>query len=212
MANVKCIQSVNGSYFEIGISDDGNIYLYNKFTQVPNEFGLYDMEKVKELFDDLCAEIPNSEPVNFASWKAHPNSHMRVLFDDGNVQIYRETKKGKNLCALTSNVASYSEFHGPYIGADNEMITVSRLRQVIKEKREYKKLFQKAVEDIAIGTDDYMWVKIRDGEDGSWEMDEYTYGRVSIEAYVSADKDGCIINTGGLKYAELLKENGVRLI
>jgi len=212
MPNVKCIQSANGNYFEIGISVDGDIYLYNKYTQVPNEFGLYDKEKVRELFDNLRAEIPNCEPVDFASWKAHPNSHMRVLFDDGSVQIYKETEKGKNLCAMTYNAASYSEFWGPYIGADNEMVTLSRLRQVIKEKREYKKLFQEAVEDIAIGADDYMWMKIRDNEDGSWEMDEYIYGRVSKEAYVSADKDGYIINTGGLKYTELLKENGVKLI
>lgn len=213
MNRVRCIQSVNGSYFEIGIGLDGKLYLKNKYTEIPNEFALYDLEKVKELFDDLCSEIPNCEAVSFASSKEHPNSFMRVLRDDGKVEILnKKLGSGKNLCALTCNAATYSEFFGTYIGAYNEMITISRLRQVIKDKIEYKQIYQEAVEDIAIGADDYMWMKIRDNEDGSWEMDEYTYSRVSKEAYVSVDKDGYIINTGSLNYTELLKKNSVRVL
>jgi len=207
MAKVKYIKSVSGNYFEIGINLDGSTYLRNNYTEVPNEFGFYDTERVRKLFDILGQQISNAQPVEFTNSSEHPNSCIRVLFDDGKVQLF----KG-NFCSSTTNAATYNEFWGHSIFSYSEMITLNRLRQVVREKREYKEVFLKAVEDIEIAGDDYMWMDTRKNEDGSFEMDKYTYGQLSSKGFISVDKDGYIVNTGDLQYTELLKKNGVMII
>ena len=73
MAEITSIESVHGNYFVIGKSKDG-YFLKNNFTEIPNEFGMYDIEEVGRLFQDLCGRVP--ELVQTKGPCGHPNSCM----------------------------------------------------------------------------------------------------------------------------------------
>ena len=96
MRNVIEIRSESGNFFRIGRNGDG-YYLKNSFTEIPNEFGFYDISQVKKLFIDLCERIHESVPAT--DMNGHPNAYMRVLYDNDTQILYTQGKDGKNLCA-----------------------------------------------------------------------------------------------------------------
>ena len=206
MKEVVAIKSENGSYFYIG-KGRNRYYLKNRYTEIPNEFGMYDLGKVKEIFNELCERIPESVPA--VSSLGHPNSFMRVVYSDRTEEIFTQGEAGRNLCAYTSNAANYSEFFtGRIFGGKSEYVTLDHLRWVCSEKEENMDVFIKALKDFE--EDDYLYLEEKKLEDGTISIDKHCYGNVS-KGFVSILPDGRIGNDGGFKFVKLMKAKDVRI-
>lgn len=200
-------KSIKGGYFEIWKADDG-YHLKNKYTEVPNEFKLYDEKTIKTLFDDLCERVPECIPVDFES--GHPNSCMRVIFADKTETIYKEQEKvGKNLCAYTSRVAEYSEFVGGILYPLSDTITIEHVRWVIKTKTEN---FSNVIEYLKNAIeDDYIDIVINKNNEDVREISMVIYG-FKHRPFMSIFSNGYFENDYKSTYLSLLKEYGIKLI
>lgn len=205
MRSVTEVRSAEGSYFVIGKNDDG-YYLRNLYTEIPNEFGMYNIEEVQSLFDGLCDRIPECKETDHPY--GHPNSCMRVIYSDGAEQLYKETEQGLNLCAFTARAAQYSEFFGSVLFFRSELITLDHLRKVCSEKEERFEIFITALKDYL--EDDYLTLVEEIQEDGSIRIRENVYSNVYYP--VTINPDGYIEETGNIKFVELMKRNNVRII
>lgn len=209
MKSVVQIESVEGNYFVIG-KKDGTYYLKNEHTEIPNEFNVYSQEKVKKLYDDLCARIPECDEIDQPS--GHENSCMRVTYEDGTQQIYKETDRGMNLCAFTLKAAMYSEFfEGALSFWRLDFISLDHLRQVCREKREDYDCFLKEVKEYV--EDESMKILEEEQEDGSILLKViYRPHGVAIGEPISLTSKGKIDKTRNILFVELMKQNGVRIV
>ena len=200
-------KSINGGYFEIWKADDG-YHLKNKYTEVPNEFKLYNKKAIKKLFDDLCERVPECIPVEFES--GHPNSCMRVIFGDKTETIYKEQEKvGKNLCAYTSQVANYSEFVGGIWYPFSKTITIEHIRWVVKTKAES---FSNVIDYLKTAIeDDYIDIVINKNSEGAIEISEVIYG-FKRKPFMTVYLNGEFETTIKMPYLELLKRYKVILM
>jgi hypothetical protein len=206
MRNVVEIRSENGNFFRIGRNSDG-YYLKNLFTEIPNEFGYYDISQVKRLFIDLCERIQESVPAT--DLNGHPNAYMRVFYDNNTQILYTQGEDGKNLCAYTSKAANFSEFYtGTFFGERSELITLEHLRQICTGKEEKLETFFKALKDYK--EDDYTFLEMVDFPDGSISIDKSCYG-VKAEGFVTISPEGFIGNDGDLAFVQLMKREGVKI-
>ncbi len=206
MRNVIEIRSEKGSFFRIGRNREG-YYLKNLFTEIPNEFGFYDITQVKELFIDLCERIQESVPAR--NMKGHPNAYMRVLYDNDTQILYTQGENGKNLCAYTSRAANFSEFYtGTILGESSELITLEHLRHICTGKEEKLETFFKALKDYK--EDDYTFLKMVELPDGGISIDKSCYG-VKAKGFVTVSPEGFIGNDGDLAFVKLMKRADVRI-
>lgn len=206
MRNVVEIGSVNGNFFRVGRNRDG-YYLKNLFTEIPNEFGYYDISQVKRLFIDLCERIQESVPAT--DLNGHPNAYMRVFYDNNTQILYTQGENGKNLCAYTSKAANFSEFYtGTFFGERSELITLEHLRQICTAKEEKLETFFQALKDYK--EDDYTFLKMVELPDGGISIDKSCYG-VKAEGFVTISPEGFIGNDGDLAFVQLMKREGVKI-
>ena len=207
MKEIVGFKSINGGYFEIWKADDG-YHLKNKYTEVPNEFKLYDEKTIKTLFDDLCERVPECIPVDFAS--GHPNSCMRVVFADKSEAIYKKQEKvGKNLCAYISRVAEYSEFVGGILYPHSDTITIEHVRWVIKTKTES---FSNVIEYLKNAIeDDYIDININKNSEDIREISKVVYG-FKCRPFMTVFPNGEFETKEKVLYLEFLKENDVVLM
>ena len=206
MRNVVEIRSVNGNFFRTGRNSDG-YYLKNLFTEIPNEFGFYDISHVKRLFIDLCERIQESVPAT--DLNGHPNAYMRVFYDNNTQNLYTQGENGKNLCAYTSKAANFSEFcTGTFFGERSELITLEHLRQICTVKEEKLETFFKALKDYK--EDDYTFLEMVELSDGGISIDKSCYG-VKAEGFVTISPEGFIGNDGDLAFVQLMKREGVKI-
>ena len=209
MKEVIAFHSAEGNYYYIGKSDKG-YFLRNEYTVIPNEFEKYSMEDIKQLFDDLCERIPECLPVDRVRSDRHKNSFMYVVYDDMTEQLYMEQEGvGKNLCAYNCHVAEYNEFfNDTFLAIIPSTLTLDRLRQVCKDKKEDLDVMFDAVDSM--DGDDYTHFKIEERADGGYSIVRSCYG-VADKEFITIMKDGSIGNTGWFTYIKLLKEHGVRV-
>lgn len=209
MKEVIAFHSAKGNYYYIG-KDEKGYYLRNRHTTIPNEFEKYSMEKIKELFDDLCERILECVPVDQVLAGRHVNSYMYVVYDDMTEQLFMQQEGvGRNLCAYNCNVADYDEFLDEFLGFYNPgTLTLERLRQVCKCKREDLDILLNAVR--AMRGDDYTYFDIEPRQDGGYNIVETCYC-VPNKEFITIMEDGSIGNTGELTYIKLLKEQGVHV-
>jgi hypothetical protein len=206
MRNVIEIRSESGNFFRIGRNEEG-YYLKNLFTEIPNEFGFYDISQVKKLFIDLCERIHESVPAT--DMNEHPNAYMRVLYDNDTQILYTQGKDGKNLCAYTSRAANFSEFYtGTFFGGRSKLITLEHLRQICTDKEESLETFFKALKDYT--EDDYTFLEMVELPDGGISIDKSCYG-VKANGFVTISPDGFIGNDGDLAFVQLMKREGVKI-
>ena len=206
MRNVIEIRSESGNFFRIGRNEDG-YYLNNSFTEIPNEFGFYDINQVKKLFIDLCERVRESGSAT--DLNGHPNAYMRVFYDNDTQILYTQGKDGKNLCAYTSKAASFSEFYTrTFFGERSELITLEHLRQICTGKEEKLETFFKALKDYK--EDDYTFLEMDKSPDGGISIDKSCYG-VKANGFVTISPDGFIGNDGDLGFVQLMKREGVKI-
>ncbi len=206
MRNVIEIRSESGNFFRIGRNEDG-YYLKNSFTEIPNEFGFYDINQVKKLFIDLCERILESVPAT--DMNEHPNAYMRVFYDNDTQILYTQGTDGKNLCAYTSRAANFSEFYTrTFFGERSKLITLEHLRQICTGKEESLETFFKALKDYT--EDDYTFLEMVELPDGGISIDKSCYG-VKANGFVTISPDGFIGNDGDLAFVQLMKREGVKV-
>lgn len=207
MRNVVEIRSENGNFFRIGRNSEG-YYLKNLFTEIPNEFGFYDIDQVKKLFISLCERIQETVPAT--DMNGHPNAYMRVFYDNDTQILYTQGEEGKNLCAYTAEAASFSEFYtGTIFGERSELITLKHLRQICSVKEERLETFFKALKDYK--EDDYTFLEMDKSPDGGISIDKSCYG-VKAKGFVTVSPEGFIGNDGDLAFVKLMKKEGVKII
>ncbi len=208
MKEIAEIRSANGNYFVIG-KRNGSYYLKNKYTEIPNEFEVYDIAKVKELFADLCERVPECKQVKYAS--GHPNSCMYVIYSDKTqVMFQQQDGIGKNLCAYTAKTAHFSEFFkSTFISGNSELITLDHLRWVCEDKTENLDVLIQALKDFE--TDDYIEVCHRTNAEGEIEIYRKIYGR-EHDVLVTILPDGKIGKTGTYQFVELMKKHDVTVV
>ncbi len=210
MKEIIAFHSAEGSYYYIGKTDDG-YYLRNVHTVIPNEFEKYSMDAIKELFDNLCDRIPECLKVDRVRYDHHENSFMYVVYDDMTEQLYMEQPGvGQNLCAYNCRVAEYNEFFNDVrlLSYNPGTLTLERLRQVCKYKREDLDILREAV--YAMGCEDYVDFIIEPRVGGGYSIVKTRYGEPVYEC-VTIMEDGSIDDAGYYVYTNLLKEKGVRV-
>lgn len=205
---VVAIKSADGSYFVVGKNDSG-YYLRNKYTSIPNEFNIADEAAVKKLFEDLCDRIPECVRVDYPS--GHPNSCMRVVFEDKTEQVFKEGENAsKNLCAYTHNTARYSDFQPEqYSWIMSDLITLDHIRWVCKDKQENYDVFFQAIKTMK--EDDGIWIFDTTNPDGSIEIHVKVW-TIDEGPIVTILPNGKIEKTGGLKFVEVLKAYDVKVL
>lgn len=204
MKNVISIQSVRGESFIIGKNSKG-YYLRNKYTEIPNEFGMYDINDVEELFNGLCERIPESVKTLFPC--GHPNSCMKVTYDDNTTAMYKQGETGLNLCAFTHHAAAFSEYYErSFFDGRSDLITLDYLRGVCSKGKASLETVYKAIKDYK--EDDYTFLEKSRLLDGTISIDKKCYGVLS-PGMVTIMPDGHIGNTYDIKFLELMKKQGV---
>lgn len=209
MKSVKVIRSAEGDYFVIG-KTEGGYYLKNEYTEIPNEFNMYSMDTVEKMFEELCDRIPECDEVSVPS--GHVNSCMWVYYEDGTKQLYKQTERGMNLCAFTSRTADYSEYNGfKMVAWSGMLMTLEHLREVCKKGIEDYDFFYRALKRY--DDDDEMRVEEDFQDDGSVVFKGiYLPFGTHNGITVSLMPDGTIDETNNIKFVEVLKQNGVRVI
>lgn len=178
MKDIIAIRSAAGSYFEVG-KNSTCYYLRSRYTEIHD-----------------CEEV--------FSPSGHPNSCMYIIYADGTMRLFKTQEGiGKNLCAYTSDAADYSEFF-PSILESSNLLTLQHLRQVCREEgKEDFSYFLKAVRDLV---EDYKTqVILGRPRNGETTIVKNILGLV-IDPFVSISEDGEIIETGGLRFVEVLKK------
>ncbi|MCR5325051.1 MAG: hypothetical protein K6E85_17475 [Lachnospiraceae bacterium] len=201
--------SAEGDYFLITMQKKDVYYLKNKYTEIPNEFGIYSMKALEELFKDLRKCISVSDPAEIPG--GHPNSCFYVLYEDGTKQLFRQKEDSKiNVCHNVSSVAHYSELFPDDLWI-SELVTIDHLRSVCESGTEAYDVFVQAVSHMI--QDGETAVSEQINEDSSIDLNMDVLGRQY--PFIKIRADGLIESDGNmasrLEYVRILKEKGVRI-
>ena len=210
MKEIVAFRSAEGSYFSIG-KNGNEYYLRNMYTVIPNEFKMYSMDRVKELFDSLCERVPECVEVDHVKYDKPQNAFMYVVYDDMSEHLFMKLEgAGKNLCAFTFRAADYNEFYDEtFMSINPRSLNIDRIRQVCRNKREDLYVLHEAIKDM--DADDFQHYNIEPREDGGYNIVRNCY-EVSEKDFITIMKDGKIVNTGHFRYVEFLKNQGVRVL
>lgn len=207
MKDIVAIKSVDCRYFCIG-KRNGRYFLKNEYTEIPNEFGYYDMGKVEQLFNDLrdgiIETMDSSLPLEIPE-----TTLCKVIYEDKTEAPYKCRDGGINVRFLAGRVDGYSEFYERmFFGGKSKYISLDRLRWVCEDKEENIDVFLEALKDF--DEDDYTSLEVIHNDDGSVSIDKICYG-VRTKDYVTLDRMGVIGNDGEHLFVKLMKQNGVRV-
>ena len=110
-------------------------YLKNKYTEIPNEFGIYDSNNLKGLFDGICASISECIPIEYAS-SFSDDFQVRVYYEDNSSQAFKEQEEneGDSVSKEARHIAHISEF---FSNTDSfwhpeELLIINDLRCICK--------------------------------------------------------------------------------
>ncbi len=201
--------SASGDVFSIYIEKKDNYHLKNKYTEIPNEFGVYSMKVIKELFKELRKCISACEPAEAPS--GHPNSCFYVIYDDGSKRLLRQKEDAKiNVCYHVANAAGYSEFFPDNLWI-SELVTIDHLRSVCECGFETYDIFLQAIRHMI--QDGETSVSERINRDGSIDLDMDVMGRKY--PFIRIGADGSIEKSGNIasepEYVRILHEKGIKI-
>ncbi|MCR5768960.1 MAG: hypothetical protein K6G45_10790 [Lachnospiraceae bacterium] len=204
--------SASGQYFQIIMKKKGVYYLKNEYTEVPNEFGLYSMKTVAELYKGLrrCLSKTVSEEAEEPS--GHPNSCFYVIYEDNTRKLYRKKDDARlNVTAFTNKAATYSEWV-PGTMYVSEFVTLDRLRDAVECGEIAYDIFLQAVKHLVQDGETGISPHIHD--DGSIDLDMNVQGREY--SFIKIGVDGLITQAGNLAseldYVKILKDNNVKVV
>ena len=201
--------SASGGSFLILMKKKDSYYLKNQYTEIPNEFRLYSMKVLKELFKELRKCVSASEPAEAPS--GHPNSCFYVIYETGSKQLFRQKEESKiNVCSRVARAACYSEFFPDDLWI-SELVTLDHLRNVCESGTEAYDIFVQAVQHMI--QDGETSVAERINPDGSIDLDMDVLGRKY--PFIRIGADGLIKKCGNIasepEYVRILQEKGIKI-
>lgn len=198
MRNIVEIRAAKGDYFAIG-RDTGGYYIKNKYTEIPNEFGLYDTNDVRKLFDELCSSISKCN-LQESLYPIGDEAQIYVEYDDKSIELYKCPERS----GITIGVIRYSDLFDDVFFSKSEVLTLDHLRRVCRDKEESYSVFLYIMK--CLNEEDGVRIE---GAPYSLEMNELGMKR----RILAFNADRTIGETKvRLKYIELLKAYGVRVM
>ena len=198
MRTIVEIRSAKGDYFAIG-RNKGGYYLKNKYTEIPNEFGLYDTNDVRKLFDELCSSISKCY-LQESLYPIGDEAQIYVEYDDKSIELYKCPERS----GITIGVTRYSDLFDDVFFNRSDVLTLDHLRRVCRDKEESYSVFLYIMK--CLNEEDSVRIE---GAPYSLEMNELGMKR----RILAFNADRTIGETKvRLKYTELLKAYGVRVM
>lgn len=204
---IVAIKSVGFGYFEIGKNEFG-YYLKNKYTDIPNEFKMYSLERVKKMFIDLCEGLSECIKIEFPCERQ--GFKVRVIYSDKTEQLFQsvESERAYPFVFAYIYAENYVEFYteSPVYFIPT-LLTLDHLRKVCREKVEEYDVLLSIIKELY--EDDYVDVVEYNLPDGTTEIHQIVMGQDYHGALVTIAPDGKIQGTSIFKFVELMKNNEV---
>ncbi len=192
------------NFFLMGKTAEG-ISLKNRFTEIPNEFEMYDLTKIEEAFNDACKMVKDLEEV---SQMETGDLAVKVHYSDGTSRLLREGKDNNQFTHIVFTASSSNEFLPPLCFYYNDYFSLFNLRKLCRKGRaDFRKLYG---ELKYLYDDDFEYVHINECDDGTICINHSVF--CVDRLLMKIMPDGQISETDeDMPFLTLLKQQGVRV-
>ncbi len=221
MLDAMAFRSAKGLFFEIGKSGE-EYCLKNTYTEIPNEFAMYDPEEIEALFGKLLKICEHCEPVEETASPdvlSGEDKCFYAVLADGTEKLFRiPDDPDADPTDHLDTLAHYSEFNSQRLSTwteENrllaERLSLTRLRQVCRDKVEFFDMLMRIL-TATYADIDLQGVGSEENADGSVEIFETFDGEPAGGTILTILSDGRIFKPRGLPYLLLLMKHDVRVL
>jgi hypothetical protein len=203
-------------FFITGINPDGSCYFKNRYTELPNEFALAPADFEKRIFEKTKNALEKAIVSCNDGNSPSETWCFNVDYDDASSKDFQFVNKDLHFYHSDYNdmLAQHNFFgvESDYVARYKGKLNLDDVRYDVRSGEiPFSRFYNKRVEYMITGLDDYMDAKYVIRPDGSIDILE-SVGCVHYETCISINRNGFIEKSGGYPYVEILMKNHVRII